>query len=207
MKQVGEEATGGARPRGPRRDGNTREAILRAARARFAAQGYAATRMRDVAADAAVDPALVSYHFGNKDGLFAAAMALKVNPATLLEQAVAGPVDTLGERLVRLVLELWGDPRSAQPLAALVRSAASHEQAALMLRGFVEQELAGRVAAVLDDPQADLRAALTGSQLIGLAIARYVVGVRPLAGADVEDVVAAVAPNLQRYLTGPLDAP
>ena len=52
----------------------TRDAILAAARERFAEYGYDRVRMRDVAADAGVDVALVTYHFGSKDGLFGAAL-------------------------------------------------------------------------------------------------------------------------------------
>src|SRR5215204_3604028 len=90
------------RRRGPRRDGgDTRSAVLDAARARFAAHGYDGTKLRDVAADADVDVALVSYHFGRKDQLFAAAMALDVNPAQLVEALTREGVDGLGERLLR----------------------------------------------------------------------------------------------------------
>jgi AcrR family transcriptional regulator len=191
------------RRRGPRADvGDTRGAVLEAARARFAEHGYDGTRLRDVAADADVDVALVSYFFGSKDGLFSAAMALTFNPAQLVEDLLRDGIDGLGERLVRVVLRTLDDPQIGSPWLALVRSAATHERAAGVLRGFVEREVLGRLAAAIDAPQPELRAALAGSQTVGLMMARYVVRIEPIAGAEPETLVAAIGPTLQRYLTG-----
>jgi len=187
--------------RGPRAGGaDTRQAVLDAARARFAAHGYDGTRLRDVAADAGVDVALVSYFFGSKDGLFAAAMEFPVNPAELVAELMGDGIDGLGERLVRRFLTLWD--AAGSPLVALVRSASSNEQAAALVRGFVEREILGRIAAAIDAPEPELRAALAGSQMVGLIMARYIVRVEPIAGAEPEVLVAAVGPTLQRYLTG-----
>jgi AcrR family transcriptional regulator len=190
------------RRRGPRTDvEDTRGAVLEAARARFAEYGYDGTKLRDVAADADVDVALVSYFFGNKDGLFAAAMALTGNPAQLVEDLVRDGTDGLGERLLRAFLRLLDDP-SGSPVVALVRSAATNERAAALLREFVERELLGRLARAIDAPQPELRAALAGSQIVGLVMARYVVRLGAIADADPETLVAAAGPTLQRYLTG-----
>src|SRR5215207_5822778 len=190
------------RRRGPRRDGaDTRGAVLEAARSRFAAHGYDGTKLRDVAADADVDVALVSYHFGSKDQLFTAAMALDVNPAQLVQALARDGADGLGERLLRQILTLLDDDRGT-PFVALVRSAATNEQAAALLREFVEREMLVRLAAAIESPEPELRAALTGSQLVGVIMARYVVRVGPIARADRETLVAAIGPTLQRYLTG-----
>jgi AcrR family transcriptional regulator len=190
------------RRRGPRGAvADTRGAVLAAARARFAEHGYDGTKLRDVAADADVDVALVSYHFGSKDGLFAAAMALDVNPARLVEELTRDGVDGLGERLVRRMLALL-DAEGGAAFVALVRSAATHESAAALLREFVQREVLGRLAAAIDAPEPELRAALAGSQVVGMVMARYIVGVQPVAGADPETLVAAIGPTLQRYLTG-----
>jgi AcrR family transcriptional regulator len=196
--------TGKARSRrGPRAGGaDTRQAVLDAARARFGAHGYDGTKLRDVAADAGVDVALVSYFFGSKDGLFAAALSMTVNPAELIDELMREGVDGVGERLVRRLIGIWDDPASGSPMIALVRSAATNEQAARLLRGFVERELLGRIASAIDAPHPELRASLAGSQMVGLAMARYVVKVEPLAHCDVETLVAAVGPTIQRYLTG-----
>jgi hypothetical protein len=87
-------------------------------------------------------------------------------------------------------------------MLALVRSAASHEASAMLLRGFLERELLGRLARAIDAPQPELRAALAGSQLMGLVMARYVVRLGAIAEAEPETLVAALGPTLQRYLTG-----
>jgi len=190
------------RGRGRRAGGSTaREDVLRAARSEFAEHGYAGTTIRAVATTAGVDPALIHYFFGTKDGLFAAAMALPANPAELLSEALAGGPEAVGERLVRRALELWDAPTTRSPLLALIRSASSHAAAAT-LRGFVEDEMVPRLAAVASEPDPSLRASLAGSTLAGLIVARYVLGVEPLASARREEVTTWVGPTLQRYLTG-----
>jgi AcrR family transcriptional regulator len=202
-REAAKAATRAGRRRGPRGGtADTRAAVLEAARARFAEHGYEGTRLRDVAADAGVDVALVSYFFGNKDGLFAAAMALAFNPVDLVQEMIRDGTDGLGERLARRFVTLLDDPATGSPLVALVRSAATHERAAALLRGFVEREVLGRLASAIDAPHPELRAALAGSQMVGLIMARYVVRVRPIAGANADTLVAAIAPTIQRYLTG-----
>ena len=181
----------------------TRDAILTAARERFSEQGYDRVRMRDVAADAGVDVALVTYHFGSKDGLFAAALEMPLPMATLMADVLEhGEIDDFGERFLRRVLELWDDERTGGPLVALVRSAMSHPPARDRLSEFVQSELLARIAARLDAPDARQRAALFGSQLIGLLLYRHVLHVEPVASMDPEELVRRAAPALQRHLTG-----
>ena len=190
--------------RGPRGAGaDTRGAVLAAARARFAAHGYEATRLRDVATDAGVVVALVSFHFGRKDGLFAAALSRPVHPAQLVAELAGGGVDGLGERLVRRLVALL-DQRAGDGFVAAERTRATNERAAELLRGFVEREVLAPLAAAIDADRPELRAALCGSQLVGIVLARRVIGVRPLAQVDPDTLAAAVGPTLQRYLTGPL---
>jgi AcrR family transcriptional regulator len=192
----------------PRRSGRrpgdtrTREQILAAARRSFAANGYDATTMRAVAADAGVDAALLHYFFGTKDGLFAAVMEVPVSPSRVAEEVLAGGVDGLGERLARRFLEVWDDPETGPPLVGLIRSATSHEPSAQQIREFVGREILGRIAATLDRPDAALRANLCGAQLMGTALLRYVLRAEPLASAEPAEVVGWLAPTLQRYLTG-----
>lgn len=187
-----------------RRPGNadTREVVLDAARDCFAASGYDGATIRAIAAKAGVDPALVHHFFGAKAELFAAAMELPLSSTLLLPTLLEGDVDVLGERLVRGFLALWDDPTSRRRMLAVVRSAVRHEAAAAMLRAFLGREVIGTVARGIDTPNADLRATLVGSQLIGLAMARYVIKVEPLASASLETLVAGYAPTIQRYLTG-----
>ena len=183
----------------------TREAIRAAARDRFSAQGYDRVRMRDVAADAGVDVALVTYHFGSKDGLFAAALEMPAPMAALMADVLEqGEVADFGERFLRRVLEVWDDERTGGPLVALVRSAMSHPPAADALRDFVQSELLARIAARLDVADAEQRAALFGSQLIGLLLYRHVLRVEPVTSMPAEELVRRAAPALQRHLTGSL---
>ena len=181
----------------------TREAILAAARERFSGHGYDRVRMRDIAADAGVDVALVTYHFGSKDGLFAAALAMPTPMAALMADVLEeGRIEDFSERFLRRVLELWDDERTGAPLIALVRSAVSHPPAAERLKAFVQSELLARVAARLDAADADRRAALFGSQLIGLLLYRHVLDLEPVASMSRDELVRRAAPALQRHLTG-----
>jgi AcrR family transcriptional regulator len=193
------------RPRG-RRPGasDTRERILAAARERFAAHGYDRTRIRDVAADADVDAALVHYFFKSKDGLFVAAMELPFRPADVLGPVLADGVPGLGERIVRRLLSVWDDPANRTALLAIVQGASAHPGAAAALREFLRSEIIGRIAGAVEADRPELRANLVASQIIGLIAARYIAQVQPLASLDAEAVVPLVGPTLQRYLDAPL---
>jgi AcrR family transcriptional regulator len=189
-----------------RRPGNsgTREAILRAAAEEFAEHGYDRATIRNVAGRAGVDAALVHHYFGNKPSLFVAALDLPVNPAELAATLLADDPEVAGERLAGLFISVWEHAASRQPMMALIRSAVSSEQAAAMLREFATREIFAQVALRLGKPDARLRANLVLSQLIGLAMARYIVKVEPLASLPPADLAAAVGPTLQRYLSGDL---
>ncbi|CAN5859740.1 TetR family transcriptional regulator [soil metagenome] len=180
---------------------DTRAAILDAARTAFAARGYTASSLRQVASVAEVDPALVLHYFGSKRDLFAAAIGLAEGVDTLIDSLLTGPVAGLGERLVRFYLQLVDSPTS--PVVALLRSAASDDEAARMVREFIGTEVIGRIVEVLAVPDAALRGTLVGTQLVGMAVLRRVVRVEPLASADHDLVVAWLAPTVQRYLTAP----
>ena len=189
------------RPPGP---GNTRDAVLDSARRAFAARGYQAASLRAIAADAGVDPGMVRHFFGSKAGLFQAAMQLPIDFEHVVPALLAGGLDGIGERLVRFFLSVFDSAPDRSPFISLIRSAVSHEESARMLREFMTEQVLGRVAAALDRPGAGLRTALVGSQMAGLVLLRYVLGVEPLASADPETVVAVVGPTVQRYLTGDL---
>jgi len=194
-----------ARPRGPgRRPGSadTRGEILVAARTEFATKGYDGATIRGIARAADVDPALVHHYFGGKEQVFVAAMELPFDPSVMLPTILAQGVDGMGERLVRQFLAVWGDPDSRAPFLAMLRSATTSEPAAAMLRSFVSEALLRRVVAGLDVPDAELRASLAAAHLVGLALLRYVVRIPPLAAASEDEIVAIVAPTVQRYLTG-----
>ncbi len=191
----------------PRRPGRrpgvsgSRDDILAAARAEFAARGYQGATIRAIARRAAVDPALVMHYFGSKDGLFAESIRTVIDPRAVLSALVEGDRDSIGERLVRFVLGLWTAPEGRDVLLGVLRSASSNETAATALRRLVTREILVPLAETIGLPDARLRASLAGSQIVGLAVARYVVRLEPLASAPEDDVVAWVGPTLQRYLT------
>jgi AcrR family transcriptional regulator len=192
-------------PRG-RRAGppRTRQAIIDAAGAAFAEHGYDAVSLRSIARAAGVDPALVHHFFESKSALFAAAMSLPVDPEPFVAALLAGDPNTLGERLVLALVELWDRPDGFHGFLGLVRGAVSHADAARMLREFLTREILGRLAAAAapDDPQA--RAALAGTQIIGLAMGLKIVGIAPLAEADPAWLATTIGPTIQHYLTAPL---
>jgi AcrR family transcriptional regulator len=183
----------------------TRDAILDAARASFGERGFTETSVRAVAARAGVDSALVHHYFGTKDGLFAAAMELPFDPAAVAPALLEPGLDGLGARLVRFYLSMWDEPATGARIQAILRSALTQEAAAELLREFITTQVLGRIAAGVDAPDGPLRASLAGTQLVGLGLLRYIIRIEPLASIDNETVVAAVAPTIQRYLTGELE--
>lgn len=183
---------------------DTRSAILAAAVEQFASHGYAGASLRAIADAAGVDQKLIAHYFDSKHGLFTAAMQLPVDPAELLPFLVAGDHDTLGERVATVVVGLLDESATRERMVALIRAAASQPEIAATLREFLEREVLEPGGARLG-PDGARRIALTASQFVGLTVARHIVGVEPLTSASNEQLVRALAPTFQRYLTGPLD--
>lgn len=190
-------------PRGRRPAGasDTRADILDAARELFAQNGFERTTMRAVGERAGVDPALISHWFGNKDGLLAAVITLPVDPALLLGGLQRR---TAGVDLARRVLVLGESPEIRGRMIAMLRTALSNERAAEQMRDMLSSTILAGVSDLAEADHAQLRASLIGSHLGGLMLGRYVLQVPGLADADVEQVVAAVGPVFQHYLTGPI---
>ena len=193
--------------RSGRRPGNqdTRASILDAARRTFAEKGFDKASIRAIAGDAGVDPALVHHYFGTKEQLFLAVMDAPINPAELIPQALAGPHEQAGVRLVRMVLTVWDSPAGAAALA-MFRSALSNEWTARLLREFVVTQILRRAVGelVLDPAEAPMRSSLVATQMAGLMVARYVLKLEPLASGDIEVLAAAIGPNVQRFLDDPM---
>lgn len=202
--------------RGPGRragESRTREAILDAARRRFGEQGYDGATIRGIAADARVNPALVHHFYGTKERLFAAAMRLPVVPSEIITSLLGAERDRLGEEfpprigeiLVATMLRIWDVADIRTAFLGLLRSAATTEQGVVMLREFVTSTIVAsltQAAGLGDDSQGRYRATLVASQVVGLGFARYVLGLEPLASATTGELVAAIGPTVQRYLTG-----
>jgi AcrR family transcriptional regulator len=182
----------------PRRSDATRGAILRAAQARFAADGYDRATIRAIAANARIDPSMVMRYFGSKAQLFAAA----VDPDLRLPDLSGVPRRQLGKVLVTHFLERWeGDPVD-DSLLMLLRSAATDEVARERMRHTFASQLVPVLASVVDDSrQVPRRAGLVASQLLGLALTRHILRLPPIAAMDRELLIEQVGPTIQRYLT------
>ncbi len=178
--------------------GGTRDKILAAARTHFGEVGYEGATIRGIAAAAQVDPKLVMHYFESKEGVFRAAVDFPIDPAAFIPGLLKPGLDGLGVRLVRFFVETWESP-AGSPLLALIRSVVGSESAASLMREFVSREILARLAEALELDQPQWRA----SQLIGLAMLRYVVKVEPLASASPRKVAAWIGPTLQRYFTDP----
>ena len=183
---------------------DTRGEIAAAAGRLFAERGYDRTSMRAIASEAGVDPALVSHYFGSKQRLFVATVQLPIDPSVILTLAAGGDAANAGERLARAVIGVLESPPGRERATSIVRAAASEPEAAALLREQLTEQLFGPVARELGGDDPELRANLCGSQMVGLVMARYIVGVEPLASTEPERVIRAIAPVLQHYLTADL---
>jgi AcrR family transcriptional regulator len=189
-----------------RRPGNedTRGAIVAAARVEFVARGYAATTLRGIARAASVDPRLVHHYFDSKRDVFAATIGVPADLSAIVA-AVAGPgPDGVGERLVGAFTGVWDAPGMRERMVMLLSAALSDPPTARMVREFVTFEIFGAITSALGVPDGELRASLALSQMLGLAMARYVLVIEPVSSLPPSQVVAMVGPTLQRYLADPL---
>lgn len=183
---------------------STREEILRAARAEFSARGYKGATLRAIAGAAGVDPGLIRHFFGDKEGLFTASMELPLDALSVVLQALDGPRAQWGERLTRTYLGLWENPPTAAPIRAGVVSAFGNEQALDQLREFVMSTVMDRFRPLLPDDDPELRIATAVTHIVGIALGRHILRVPPLVEHTFDELVALIAPSVQRYLVGPL---
>jgi len=178
--------------------------ILAAARDEFAEQGWAGTTLRAVARAADVDPALVYHYFGSKEGLLDAA----TNPPQKWLDSIAKvwttPVDQLGTALITLLLASWADDEIGPTLRAILQTAAHEPSTREKLRRVVEGSLMGVSELGSDERNRLIRSGLISSQMMGFALMRYVWKIEPVASMPDDEVVAAIAPNLQHYVNGDL---
>ena len=182
----------------------SRDAVLSAAKQRFATEGYEKTTLRAIAHDAHVDPSMVLYLFGSKEELFRESLRLILDPEVLVA-ALTGETDDdpdIGTRMVRTYLRIWETPDTAASMRAMLQSATSNTDAHDAFRGFMQNYVLTAVSGVLGGgEQARLRAMLAASNLVGTAVLRYVIQVPPLATLSADEVVALIAPTVTRYLT------
>ncbi len=196
--------TGRRRPGRPAGTSDTRDRILASARELFARNGIDRTSIRAVAAGAGVDAALVHHYFGTKQQLFAAAIHLPIDPMTVLVPMRETPVSELGLRLPSVLLPIW-DSEMGAGLIATLRGLLTGADVSLA-RSFLQEIVVEEVGSRVDNPPGTgrIRAQFVASQLMGVVMARYIVGIEPFASLPAEQIAATIAPNLQRYLTGDL---
>lgn len=185
-------------------ESGTREAILDAARARFAEVGFDKASIRSIAAKAGVDAALVHHYFGSKQDLFAEVVKLPIDPRVVLAHLSAAPLEDLGELLIRAMVGAWDSPAGAG-LIAMVRGIVAGEDPALM-RSFVVEVALKDLRDRVDEPKGtgQKRISLVATQMVGLVMVRKIVGIEPVASMSIDEIVASVGPTIQRYLTGPV---
>lgn len=178
--------------------------ILAAARAEFAEHGWAGTTIRAIARSADVDPALVYHYFGSKEGLLDAATSPPQRWLDNVAKVWANPGERLGAALVTLLLDSWADEEIGPTLRAILQTAAHEPATREKLRRIVEGSLMGVSELGSDERDRLVRSGLISSQMMGLALMRYVWKIEPLATMTRDEVIAAIAPNLQRYVNGDL---
>ncbi|MFE5289812.1 TetR family transcriptional regulator [Nocardia sp. NPDC056611] len=199
--------TGGSGTRSGRRPGNsgTREAILDAARVRFAEVGFDKASIRSIATAAAVDPALVHHYFGTKHQLFAAALQLPIDPQEILAGFALVPLEQLGEHIIRTVVGIWDSPVGMPAVAAFRSMLASDDPT--LARTFLLEVVLKEIRPRVDSPPGTgaQRAVLAASQLAGLLVTRKILRLEPIASMPIDQLAGAIGPTLQRYFTGDLD--
>jgi AcrR family transcriptional regulator len=176
----------------------TRQAIEFAAKELFAANGFERTTLRDIGARAGIDASMIIRYFGGKDALFAS-VAMPDLKLPALESAAP---EQIGEALVRHFLEQWEGAEGGGGMPVLLRSAASNEDAAARLRELFRSQVLPAIAAAGPPETAATRAGLVASQLLGLALTRYVLKLPPVVAMPLDTIVREVGPTIQRYATG-----
>ncbi|HJP76870.1 MAG TPA: TetR family transcriptional regulator [Pseudonocardiaceae bacterium] len=170
-----------------RRDADaTRAALLTAARDLFAERGFEQTTVRDIAAKAGVNQALLFRYFGSKDGLFDATMT--TSSRELINET---PPELLLFRTMQRMFAPGAPTADASPFYAVLRSAA-HQGAKSVVRGDIGREYAEVLASLTDEPNAELRADLVLSWVLGIGLLRYVLVKEPIAHADSDDIIDCV---------------
>lgn len=192
------------KPGRPAGNSNTRGRILDSARELFARNGINNTSIRAVAAAAGVDSALVHHYFGTKEKLFAAAVHIPIDPMDVIGPLREVPVEQLGYRLPAILLPLW-DSEIGAGFIAMLRSIVAGSEVNLF-RTFIQDVIGGEIGPRVDSPPGSgiVRIQFVASQLVGVVMARYILGLEPFASLPAQQVADTVAPNLQRYLTGDL---
>jgi AcrR family transcriptional regulator len=190
----------GRRPAASAAGSGAREEIETVARQQFAELGYERVSVRGVAREAGVDPKLVHHYFGGKESLFAAVVELPLTPGDVIDELRAPSAESLGLRFARIVVRMQSNPLSRMTMLGVIRAATSQPLAADRIRAILTTRLLIPVARELHLDQPDLRAALVGSQVVGLLMARYVVKLPALARASDDEIIELLGASLDAVL-------
>ncbi|HTF48909.1 MAG TPA: TetR family transcriptional regulator [Pseudonocardia sp.] len=184
------------------RSEKTRSAILTSARQLLALKGYQGTTIRAVAAAAGIDPSMVMRYYRSKEGLFAAAVDVDLR----LPSASRWPRDRVGEMVARHLISRWEGELSDDLITMLLRSAGTNQAAVEHLREVFQRQLLSLVREIAGDgPDAGRRAGMVATQVLGVALCRYVIQLPPVVAMDGETLARVLGPVLQHYLLGDLD--
>ncbi|MFF0814877.1 TetR family transcriptional regulator [Rhodococcus sp. NPDC003318] len=180
-----------------------RDLILAAARELFSDKGYERTTMRAIAARADVDPALIHHYFTNKNTLLMAALKPDIDLATHF--ADIENVDSVGTEFARRLLGYWEDnPDVRTRMTALLRVAMTHDDVAALLRDFQIGALRAALGSVVAADRPEVRLGLVATQIFGIGLMRYILRAPQIRDCTVDQLVMAVGPVIDGYLTGPL---
>jgi AcrR family transcriptional regulator len=196
--------TAAKRPGRPAGTTDARERILIAARDLFAANGFDKTSIRSIATAAGVDSALVHHYFGTKQQLFTTAVQIPIDPMTVLGPLRDAPLDQLGHTLPSLLIPLWDSELGAAFIATLRSMLAGSDVS--LLRSFIQEIITAEVGPRVDNPPGSgrIRVQFVASQLVGVAMARYILELEPFRSLPAQQIADTIGPNLQHYLTGEL---
>jgi AcrR family transcriptional regulator len=195
-----------ARKRGRRPGGlDTRSALLEEARRQFGDAGYSGTTLRSIGAAVGVDPRLILHYFGSKRGLFEAVVELPIDPEFIVRTVLKGPGGEVGMRTAEFVVSVLDDAARRSVFIGLLRTAVTDDEAAAVVRELLTSRMLLPLARGVGADQPELRAGLLASQVVGLAVARHVVGIEPLASMPPGELARALAPVISHYLEGRWD--
>lgn len=189
-KQVGRRVGGG----------DTKVQILNAAQILFAENGLDRTTIREVAAKAEVDPALVMHYFKTKQQLFVESITpiVQSRQSNAISTALAKTSQqNRGKKLAEALVTFIMDENIQPLLLGIIRSVASDENAVKILKNLIEQVFTNEIEKYINGPDKKLRSELIGAQLIGLILARYIVKADPIASAPPDVLIKYLAPRLQ----------
>lgn len=176
--------SGGARRGRPIGGGDARARLLTAARAHLDAGDLGSVSSRALAAEAGVSHSLVNFHFGGRQGLIAAATALRIAPHDLLEAVTIGDQGLDLPRLVHGIVTLWEHPDHREALTGLARALATGEQRSEVFVDYLQHSVLERLQRALGVE----RGRIATVAIAGTLFTRYVIGLPSMVALEPREV-------------------